>query len=520
MNIQNLPNLTIEQIDAALARMNWHEYRQRARTDLFFLLTDVLGRKDIDRPWLKARCEEVQKNPDGYLDLWAREHYKSTIITFGKSIQRILESHGDDALDAQECTIGIFSHTRPSAKGFLRQIKMEFENNQRLKDLFPDILYTDPKKEAQKWSEDDGIIVKRRTNPKEATVEAWGVVDGQPIGKHFTDLNYDDVVTAESVTTPDMIRTTTDRLVLSYNLGANGGKRRFIGTRYHLNDSYSEVIKRGTAIPRVYAATKDGQVAGEPVLLRAEQLAQKRRDMGSYVFACQMLQNPLADSVQSFKPEDIKFYDNPDSVRGNTYIMMDPAGEKKKHNDYTAGWVVTLGEDGNIYIRDGVRDRLNLKERTAILFHWHRTYKPYEDTGVRYEKYGKDSDIEHIESEQEKQTYRFEVTAVGGPMPKADRIKRLIPYSQARKLYFPRSLVKRDYQNQQYDLIQVFINEEYNVFPVPIHDDMLDALARLIDPKYPLVWPKPTPVAHQNLVAEATQLNYGYENQSDGGWMG
>ncbi len=94
-----------------------------------------------------ARCREVQASPNGHLDLWAREHYKSTVITYGKSIQDILSSHGDEPLpewNGREVTIGIFSHTRPIAKGFLRQIMREFESNKDLIDLFPDILWSEP----------------------------------------------------------------------------------------------------------------------------------------------------------------------------------------------------------------------------------------------------------------------------------------------------------------------------------------------------------------------------------------
>ena len=64
--------------------------RYLAQHDLYFLLRYVLGREDIERQWLFDRCKEVQEAPDGYIDLWAREHYKSTIITFGKTIQDIL----------------------------------------------------------------------------------------------------------------------------------------------------------------------------------------------------------------------------------------------------------------------------------------------------------------------------------------------------------------------------------------------------------------------------------------------
>lgn len=189
--------------------------RELARTDLFFLLTRVLNRADADRDWLFDRCNEVQAAPDGYLDLWAREHYKSTIITFALTIQEILKN--------PEITIGIFSHTRPIAKGFLRQIKREFELNEHLKALFPEVLYENPRKESPKWSEDDGIVVRRATNPKEATVEAWGLVDGQPTSKHYALMIYDDVVTRESVTTPDMIAKTTDAWALSRNLSSEQG---------------------------------------------------------------------------------------------------------------------------------------------------------------------------------------------------------------------------------------------------------------------------------------------------------
>src|SRR5262245_54679617 len=61
--------------------------RYLCRTDLFFLLVYALGRKDADNDWVFARCREVQANPNGFLDLWARDHYKSTIITFALTIQ-------------------------------------------------------------------------------------------------------------------------------------------------------------------------------------------------------------------------------------------------------------------------------------------------------------------------------------------------------------------------------------------------------------------------------------------------
>lgn len=463
--------------------------RHLARTDLYYLLRYVLGREDIEREWLFQRCLEVEAGPNGYLDLWAREHYKSTVITFAKTIQDILASHGENPLPVwggREITVGIFSHTRPNAKGFLRQIKREFEGNAVLRELFPDILWENPR-QAPQWSEDGGIVVKRRTNPKEATVEAWGLVDGQPIGRHFFLLVYDDVVTRESCTTPEMIEKTTDALALSYNLGADGGIRRFIGTRYHFADTYREILNRGTATPRIYPATEDGSVEGAPVLLNRELLSQKRRDMGPYVFSCQMLQNPIADESQGFQVDWIRYYDGDASKGTNKYFLVDAASEKRKTNDYTAVWVIGLGADGNYYILDYVRDRFNLTQRAALVMRLHRIHQP---TEVRYEKYGLMADIEHIRYVQREENYRFDIIEVAGQTPKTDRIKRLIPLFEQHKVYFPRTLHYTDHTGNTRDLIRDFIEEEYKAFPVPVHDDGLDALARIAEPDLSLKWPK------------------------------
>jgi len=453
--------------------------RNLCTEDLFFLLVYGLGRKDADNDWCFERCREVQEAPNGHLDLWAREHYKSTIITFALTIQDILKD--------PDITVGIFSHTRPIAKGFLRQIKREFEANELLKDLFPDVLYANPQKDAPKWSEDDGIIVKRKGNPKEGTVEAWGLVDGQPTSKHYRLMVYDDTVTRESVTTPEQIAKTTEAWELSRNLTAQGGTSRYIGTRYHFADSYGEMMRRDVVTPRIYAATKDGEVDGEPYHMPAELLATKRREMGPYTFACQMLQNPVADATQGFKADWLKYWRPDNWAAMNRYILVDAASEKKKGSDYTAMWVVGLGNDRNFYVIDIVRDRLNLTERADTLFTLHRKYRPM---GVGYEKYGAMADVEHIRDRQNRENYRFQITELGGQMPKNDRIRRLIPDFEQGRWYLPESLHRTNYEKLTRDLVFDFVEQEYKAFPVASHDDMLDALSRIYEEDLRIVWPQ------------------------------
>lgn len=477
-------NLTFDQsnslYDSVLRQKDTKTLRRLCQEDLFFLLTRAFKRFDANRPWIYERCRDVELEPDENLDLWAREHYKSTIITYAKTIQ--------DILNDPEVTVGIFSHTRPIAKAFLEQIKRELETNTFLQDLFPDILYKEPKKEASKWSLDSGITVKRNSNPKEATVEAWGLVDGQPTSKHFKLLVFDDVVTKESVTTPDQIKKVTDAWALSLNLGAEGGRRRYIGTRYHENDTYAEIIRRRSVEQiRVHAPTDLGQsdilVEGLPVLFEKKNLLKKREDMGPYIYACQMLQNPMADRAMGFQKEWLRFYDILRNHTGwNFYILVDPASEKKDSADFTTILVIALAPDKNYYLVDGVRDRLNLTERTKALFSFHRKWHSFGHVnGVGYEKYGIQADIEHIKYVQERENYRFEITALGGQVAKNDRIRRLVPVFEQGRFWMPHRHSFVDQERKPQDLIQNFLDQEYVPFPVCVHDDMLDCMARILD---------------------------------------
>jgi phage terminase large subunit-like protein len=457
--------------------------RKLCITDLFYFLTIALKRKDADHDWLYARCREVQASPDGHLDLWARDHYKSTIITYALTIQDILRD--------PESTVGIFSHTRPIAKAFLEQIKRELETNEYLQDLFPEVLYKKPQTEAPKWSLDSGIIVKRKSNPKEATVEAWGLVDGQPTSRHFSHQIYDDVVTLESVNTPDQIAKTTRAWELSLNLGSGERtRRRYIGTRYHMNDSYREMMARGSVTPRIHKATHNGKSPpdGEPVFLSPALILQKRRDMGPYTFGTQMLQDPIADKSMGFKEEWLVYYETlGDTSKWNKYILVDPAHSKKNSADYTVMEVIGLAPDQNYYRLDAVRDRMNLTQRTNKLFELHRIHNP---RSVGYERYGMQSDIEHIQTEMERRNYRFQITELGGTLAKEDRIKKLIPVYEQKRFYSPKRLPFVDGEGNTRDYIQLFNADEYLSFPVCIHDDMLDCLARILDPTLNAEFPK------------------------------
>jgi phage terminase large subunit-like protein len=463
------------------------QLRKLVRTDLYFLLRYLMGRPDIEHPWMYARCREIQEAPDGYLDLWARDHRKSTIITFAKTIQDILAAHGEEPLphwNGMEPTFGIFSHTRGIALAFVQQIKTELEQNEALHTLFPDVLYEKPEREAPRWSVQNGLTVKRKSNPKEATIEGWGLVDGQPTSKHFNVLLYDDVVVMASVTTPEMIQKTTTAWEFSLNLGDRSPRIRGAGTRWHFADTYRTILERQALLPRIHAATDDATLTGKPIFLTPEELQKKIRDMGPYSASSQLLLNPIADSKQTFKRDWLEHrYQSDISWQPMTRVLLcDPANAKVKKSDYTTMAVIGLGEDRNYYLLDFLRDRLNLVERSNEYFRLHRKWRPHKSA---YEEYGKDSDIQHLQTIMSggngRPPYHFEIEVVAGALSKYDRINRLIPVCSEGRLWLPDAIYRTNSEGKLEELMQILIEMEFLAWPVPVHDDGMDVISRVFD---------------------------------------
>ncbi len=411
--------------------------------DRYWLMVRMLGRYDdmVERrrpeaaAWLYARCREVEADPDGYLDLWAREHGKSSVQTVAGTIQDILRD--------PEITVGLFSHTKGHAKKFLAEIKREFETNRNLIILYPDVLYANPTREAQKWSEDDGLIVKRKGNPKEATIEAWGLVDGQPIGRHFWLRMYDDVVVEDSVS-PVMVEKTTKMWQLSNNLGMEGGWERYVGTRYSFGDTYQVMMDRGAVKTRIYPATHDGTITGRPVLFTQEYWESKKISQAD-TLASQLLLNPAATGEIIFPLSAFHtFFVRPRTL--NVYILVDPSAGRKTDADNTAMAVIGIDAQANLWLLDGYAHRMSLGERwrnlSNLVWKWRRT-RGVQNVSVHYEEYGHQTDVEHFELEmlRLKPEMQFAIDVVNWPHEgdhaKDDRIKRLVPDLKSGRFRLP-----------------------------------------------------------------------------------
>ena len=451
-------------------------------------------------------CIQVSA-PDGlYL---AGKHavttHNSTIITFAGIIQEILND--------PEITICILSHTKPIAKAFLKQIQQELERNEELISLFPDVLYAKPDKESSTWSLDSGIIVRRTSNPKEPTVFASGLVDGQPTSKHFKILVYDDVVTPSSVSTPEQISKTTEAWELSDNLSMVGGRKWHIGTRYSYADTYQAMMDRKAIHVRLYAATEDGAIDGTPVFLSQEDWDKKVRDQGEATISCQMLQNPLAGQQRMFDVEDLREYEVRPEVM-NVYVMVDPARSKKKGSDKTAIVVIGVDYAMNKYLLDGFNHKMDLRERwvrTAQMYHRWKRAPGVQNIKVGYEAFGAQADLDYFKEQMRRPDAggSFPIEELMWPRDsegsKVDRVQRLGPDLRAHKFFLPydtdpknltalqrrmnqthydyriaQPIKRKDESNKIYDL-KKDLRMQFHFFPFGGKKDVIDACSRIYD---------------------------------------
>jgi hypothetical protein len=383
----------------------------------------------MEHRWLLERCVEFEQSPDGHLDLWSRFHYKSTIITFGGTMQEVFRD--------PEIKVAIFSAIKPIAKAFLGQIKNEFESNDLLKRIYNDVLYRNPRGQGSdgkpsKWSMDRGIVVKRKSNPKEATIEAHGLIDGQPTSRHFDLHVYDDIVTKDFLT-EEMIAKTTNSWEHADNLGTHQGvRKRAAGTRYHFADTYSVIMERQSLIPRVYPATDNGQLDANPVFLSLERWEKIKRDQRSTVSA-QCLLNPVAGNEATFNASMLQPYEVLPALM-NVYILVDPSKGAARRSDRTAIAVIGVDQAGNKYLLDGYRHRMKLTERfehvSALKRKWEH-HPGVQLVKIGWERYGKDAEIEAIEVMQNRDRNHFNIEELNTPRQgahsKNDRIDRLEP---------------------------------------------------------------------------------------------
>lgn len=366
--------------DQKVNKDDW--YRALCKEDMFFFTYFHLKIKKANHWFVVDRCKEIEDGPENdILDLWARGHFKSTLLTTVKPIQKILRN--------PEERICIFSFKQDAALKFFLPIKTLLEKDTILHRLFPNILTPDLR-EYPLWTRDIGITVKRKGFYREPTLMWSALSEGMPTGMHFTGKIFDDIMTADMVTSPAEMQRVKTMFDMAQNLTDNDTGHDqtewnvVAGTPYDYNDVFKHIQDKTNldGSPayevRFYPATADGTWNGRPVMLTQEALDRLKRNEKEY--ASQQLLKPMQEKERKLVWEAIKRVSK-DELPKNLYnfLLVDPAGDlenmKTKHKgDHWA--IALLGVEpfrdamgqSNIYLLNLVKKQFGIEEAIETIF--------------------------------------------------------------------------------------------------------------------------------------------------------
>lgn len=330
---------------------------------LWFLATEILGYKDWDR--IHDDLEKMLNKPaKRKLILIPRGHLKTAIGTKAYAIQRILRN--------PNIRILIANQVWDKSREMLFEIKEFMTGKSVLPALFGNF-------ESQRWR-DEEIIVRQRTQALSSPTISTTGVEADITSAHFDLIILDDLMGAQNSQTKEQrdkvkrfYRFCTALLDPPNPKTGEGGEMIVIGTRYHHDDLYQEIIDHESEyfdimvrqvvedgkilFPKKFNMRFDGNIKSWIYTdVPTTDYIDFLRDSMGIDFSTQYMNEPVDSDTQIIKRDYFKYYrKRPD----NLYIAttVDPALSMETRSDYTA--IVTCGMDDkrNIYILDYIRGK-------------------------------------------------------------------------------------------------------------------------------------------------------------------
>lgn len=454
------------------------EVKELAGKSLFFLCTQFLGYKDWDV--VHDDMERFLRKPARKKALLLpRNHLKSTLGTIGFVILNIVKN--------PNVRILIGNGVWDIARTFLAEIKAQLEGSQ-LKYLFGDFV-------SARWNADE-IIVKQRTKPlKEPTVMTTGV-EAETTGGHYDIIILDDLIGLQNSQTPEQRQKVKRFRRSMINLLEPGGLVIEIGTRWHLDDTFSEIFEKEMRYYDVMVKqVVENGADGKPRLIFPKKFARKfdavkkdwifvddptcmdyvdhlKQSMPLDEFSAQYLNQPFSAENQLFKPEMFKYWNQrPDGL----YVGMaaDLAISEARSADETAIVVCGMDKEWKLYVLDYIKGHWRPSEVVARIFETRQKWKPHV-VGMETNGFQKTLKLACEEEMRKRRDYfTIEEIRTGPERTKAERIKTLEPFYRDGSVYHAAWMKGKELEDQ------------LQTFPKGKRDDIADAMSMCLPLLHP-----------------------------------
>lgn len=454
------------------------EAKALCQKSLFFLATQFLKYPDWDS--CHDEMEKLLRKPSRRkANVFPRNHLKSTFGTIATSIQQILKN--------PNVRILIANQVWDMSRSFLREIKEQLEGSQ-LKYMFGEFV-------SAKWNEDE-IIVRQRTKPlKEPTIKTAGI-ESEQTGGHFDVIILDDLMGLQNSQTPEA-REKAKRFRRSMiNLLEPGGLVIENLTRWHLDDTFSDVLEKelkyyDVMVRKVY----EPDSAGRPRLIFPKKFARKfdevRKDWVfvddpycmDYVehlkasmpldeFSAQFLNEPFSAENQLFKPESFRYWN--ERPQGLHIVMtIDLAISEARTADSTAIKISAMDKDWKLYAMDYLKGKWKPSEVVDHIFQMRQKWKPHV-VGMETNGFQKTLKLAcEEEMRRRREFFPIEEIRTGPERSKTERIKTLEPFYRNGSVYHAAWMKGKD------------LEIELQTFPKGRHDDLIDAFSMALPLLHP-----------------------------------
>ena len=444
----------------------------------FEILIDILGYKDLGifhKPEIEKlnKIRKIQETRN--LWLWARGHFKTSIITISHGIFLIINN--------PDIRILLVSNTLEVSKKIFSEIRNHFIQNEDFRYFFHEFCPVPNKDGKVEWGTTEAFTIPNRNKPYPSPSIMCAGIGTNLTGLHFDYMKIDDIVTRDSITNDTQMQASKDYYASLRQLYDNPEKpaEDICGTTYHFNDLYAEMRKSDNFTKSIIPAKiKDEVVFKEKFSEEGLKEIQSDPTVGPLEFSSQYMLNPINPSDVKFKEEWLKQYSELPPLA--EYITVDPASTQKKKSDYTVIERWGVDWEGKHYLLDGFRDKLTAFQRIDKLFEIARKAKNLK--WVKYEVLGgRHGDLEVIKEKQQKEQFFFWVKETKSQTAsKTDRIEqRLVGAYYAGIVLLPQQLPFRSlYDGKVYDFVALLKNE-YLQFPFSEHDDILDCQSQMFE---------------------------------------
>jgi predicted phage terminase large subunit-like protein len=389
----------------------------------------------------------------------ARGHLKSSLITKGWTIQQVLRNF--------DLRVLIDSAVSDNSERFLRSIQKYMQTGGLLSQVFGVF-------ESDLWNQ-EACTVRQRTKILDAPSWTATGMNKEQVSQHYDLIVADDLVTRQNIASPEMREKVKMHIRDLYDLLEPKGNFAVVGTRWHMDDAYGDLLDNKAwdrFIRTAYTDDSRTQVLF-PQKFSLEKLAGLRAVKGPVEFAAQYLNNPIDESTADFKSDQIRYYDPTTANPTSLYLTIDPAISLGRDADYSA--LVVAGQFANRRIRvvDRVHRRMVPSDLVDAIFELVAKWRLHR-VGIETFSFQKTLKYD-IQRQQRERGIFFSIDELGkrhtgkgeSDLTKAARIRRLQPY-------FEQGLV--ELRSDMSDVVDELLS-----FPRGRHDDLIDALSYQLD---------------------------------------